>query len=89
MRTRQKMPFHDDSLIASTPSPMLCKKTCSSHPELAIAGVSVARANSWYMLALVFLLLDSIQTRCKWPSRGPWDSLMVLHCLLFQIGFQS
>lgn len=65
MATRGEMPLRDDCLIASTTSPTVPAKSCSPHPELAIAGVSLARANSWQVLALDSLL-QSIQTRCKW-----------------------
>lgn len=88
MVTRGEMPLHDGSLIARSPLPLLCEESCRPHPELAISGVSLARANSWQVLELDSLAW-SIQTRCKWALWGPWGSSMFLHCLLFQIGSRS
>lgn len=71
MVTRGDMPLHDGSLIARTPLPLLGEDSCRPHPELAISGVSLARANSWQVLELGSLAW-SIQTRCKWALWGPW-----------------
>lgn len=61
------------SLIARAPLPLLCEESCRPRPQMAIAGVSLARANCWQVLELDSLAW-STQTRCKWALWGPWDS---------------